>query len=140
MPTELLKQNLAIEPDLQNFIGFVQTAVANLGGNPFAATLAIIRLSERLRAAGAGTGYPLPAAIQLEQAELRVAWNGTEHHAIVRLSSPPADTAVAALRTQFQRSTEIEDPTLLLRRNAEMARFLEETRARAERELAERLT
>lgn len=136
VPTELLKQNLAIEPDLQNFIGFVQTAVTNLGGNPFAATLATIQLSERLRAAGAGTGYPLPAAIQLDHAELRVAWNGVEHHTIVRLDNQPADSVVAALRTRFQRSTEIEDPALLLRRNAEMERFLEESRARAERELA----
>jgi two-component system cell cycle response regulator len=140
VPTELLKQNLAIEPDLQNFIGFVQTAVANLGGNAFAATTATIKLSERLRAAGAGTGYPLPATIQLEHAELRVAWNGAEHHTIVRLDSAPAEGAVAALRTQLQRSTEIEDPAVLLRRNAEMARFLEESRARAERELAEMQT
>jgi len=140
MPTELLRQNLAIEPDLQNFIGFVQTAVTNLGGNAFAATLATINLSERLRAAGAGTGYPLPAAIQLEHAELRVAWNGVEHHTIVRLDTQPEDATVNALRTQFQRSTEIEDPAVLLRRNAEMARFLEESRARAERELAEMQT
>lgn len=136
MPTELLKQNLAIEPDLQNFIGFVQTAVANLGGNPFAATVASIRLAERLRAAGAGTGYPLPAAIELARAELRVAWNGAESFTIVRLQNPPQEATVEALRSQFQRSTEIEDPAVLLRRNAEMARFLEESRARAERELA----
>lgn len=137
MSIELLRQNLAIEPDLQNFIGFVQTAVANLGGNPFAAAIATIQLAARLRAAGAGTGYPLPAALQLERGDLHVAWNGTEHFAIAQLDGIPDDGAVEALRTQFQRSTETEDPTLLLRRNAEMTRFLEETRARMERELAQ---
>ena len=137
MPTELLKQNLAIEPDLQNFIGFVHTAVANLGGNPFAATTATIQLTKALRAAGAGTGYPLPAVIELAHTELRVSWNGAAHFSIVRLNDRPDDAVVDALRTQFHRSTEIEDPALLLRRNAEMARSLEETRARMERELAD---
>lgn len=137
MPTELLKQNLAIEPDLQNFIGFVQTAVANLGGNPFAATVASIKLAEQLRAAGAGTGYPLPAALELARGELRVAWNGAESFTIVQLQNQPEATAVEALRSQFQRSTEFEDPAVLLRRNLEMTRFLEQSRARAERELAE---
>ncbi len=135
MSTELLRQNLAIEPDLQNFIGFVQTAVGRLGGNPFAATVATIELADRLRAAGAGTGYPLPATLILDQGELRVNWNGQESQTVARLERIPSQTAISALRQHFQRSTELEDPALLLKRNEEMARFLEESRARAEREL-----
>lgn len=136
MATELLRQNLAIEPDLQNFIGFVLSAVSRLGGNAFAATPASIALAERLRAAGAGTGYPLPASLRLDQGELKVTWNGAESLTIARLSQAPSPAVISELRQYFQRSTEIEDPALLLRRNAEMARFLEESRARAERELA----
>ena len=45
----LLKCNLAIEPDLQNFVGFVLTTVHNLGGNTFAATPAALELARRLR-------------------------------------------------------------------------------------------
>lgn len=136
MATELLRQNLAIEPDLQTFLGFAQTAVERLGGNPFAATVAMIDIANRLRAAGAGTGYPLPASLTLDQGELKVAWNGHDSQTIARLKEPPSTAALSALRQHFQRSTEVEDPALLLRRNAEMARFLEESRARAERELA----
>ncbi|MEO1766575.1 GGDEF domain-containing protein [Thiobacter aerophilum] len=135
MATELLRQNLAIEPDLQNFIGFVLTAVSRLGGNAFAATPVSIALAEQLRKAGAGTGYPLPVSLSLDQGELKVQWNGVESMSIVRLTQMPSQTALSELRQHFQRSTEIEDPALLLRRNAEMARFLEESRARAEREL-----
>jgi len=137
MATELLRQNLAIEPDLQNFIGFVQTAVSRLGGNVFAVTPVVIHLADRLRQAGAGTGYPLPASLLLDQGELKVTWNGRESETLVRLERQPDTAAISALRQHFQRSTEIEDPALLLRRNAEMARFLEESSARAERELAE---
>jgi two-component system cell cycle response regulator len=134
---ELLRQNLAIEPDLQHFIGFVQTAVAHLGGNPFAATIATIKLTSQLRGAGAGTGYPLPASLQLDRTDLRVAWNGAESFTVARLRDMPEASAIEALRRQFQQSTEIEDPAVLLRRNAEMTRFLEETRSRMEQELAQ---
>ena len=137
MENGLLKQNLAIEPDVQNFIGFVHAAVTGLGGNAFSATLGIIELSQKLRAAGAGTGYPLPVTLELCGPELRVGWNGTEPHTIVHLGVAPGDEAVAALRSRLQRSTESEDPAVLLRRNAEMERFLEESRARAEQALAD---
>ena len=60
---ELLKQNLAIEPDLQNFVGFILTTVKNLGGNAFAATSTTLELAKSLRSAGAGSGYPLPAEL-----------------------------------------------------------------------------
>ena len=140
MANGLLKQNLAIEPDVQNFIGFVHTAVLNLGGNAFAAALGLIELSQKLRAAGAGTGYPLPVTLELAAADLQVRWNGTDPHTVVRLGAPPSDEAVDALRSRLQRSTESEDPAVLLRRNAEMERFLEESRMRAERELADMQT
>ena len=64
-PVELLKQNLAIEPDLQNFIGFVLESVTRLGGNPFAASIASLNLMQKLRNAGAATGFPLPACVLL---------------------------------------------------------------------------
>ncbi len=137
MEIGLLKQNLAIEPDVQSFIGFVHAAVTDLGGNAFAAALGLIDLTEKLRAAGAGSGYPLPVTLELSGAELRVGWNGAEPQAIAHLGAPPVAEAVAALRSRLQRSTESEDPAVLLRRNAEMERFLEESRVRAEQALAD---
>lgn len=136
----LLKQNLAIEPDVQNFIGFVHAAVTDLGGNAFAAALGLIELSQKLRAAGAGTGYPLPVVLELSGAELQVGWNGAGPHAIAHLDAPPASEAVTALCGRLRHSTEGEDPAVLLRRNAEMERFLEESRARAEQALADMQT
>ncbi|MDP2879663.1 MAG: hypothetical protein Q8N74_09105, partial [Sulfuricella sp.] len=133
---ELLKQNLAIEPDLQNFIGFVLESVNKLGGNPFAASIASLDLMQKLRNAGAATGFPLPAGLLLQGSQLRVQWGErAEHLKITHLAQPPKPEAVAQLRRHLQNSTASADPALLLQRNAEMARHLDETRARTEKEL-----
>lgn len=137
-PVELRQQNLAIEPDLQNFIGFVLECVNKLGGNPFAASSASLDLMRRLRDAGAGTGYPLPVCLWLLGHQLRVQWGeGTEqeHAKIANFSQKPRSETVAQLHRQLQNSTEFADPAILLQRNMEMARHLDETRARTEKEL-----
>jgi two-component system cell cycle response regulator len=136
-PVELLKQNLAIEPDLQNFIGFALSTVKTLGGNPFSATLGILSAVKKLRAAGAGTGYPLPVKMVLTDNRLLVAWGESEDALLVSLETIPDEDEVEKLRRHLQLSTELEDPSLLLRRNEEMTRFLNETRERTERELDE---
>ncbi len=135
-PVELLKQNLAIEPDLQNFIGFVLESVTWLGGNPFAASIALLDLMQKLRNAGAATGFPLPACLLLWGYQLRVQWGEhAEHLKIANLAQPPKQDTVAQLRRHLLNSTESADPALLLQRTAEMARHLDETRARTEKEL-----
>lgn len=133
---ELLNQNLAIEPDLQNFIGFVLESVDRLGGNPFAATIASLDLMQKLRAAGAGTGYPLPVTLGLQGPQLQVDWGGQNGRAvIVILKQPPKHDTISQLRRHLTQSTAAIDPAILLQRNAEMARHLDETRARTEKEL-----
>lgn len=132
---ELLKQNLAIEPDLQNFMGFILMAVKSLGGNQFAATLACLELVSNLRKAGAGSGLPLPATLMLVENQLVVQWNNGSTSRVVNLEILPEAEIVEQLRLHLQQSTEIADPTLLLRRNAEMTRFLDETRIRTEKEI-----
>lgn len=132
---ELLKQNLAIEPDLQNFMGFILMAAKSLGGNQFAATLACLELVSNLRQAGAGSGLPLPVSLVLDENRLDVQWNNGSATRIVNLESPPQPEIVEQLHLHLQQSTEIADPALLLRRNAEMTRFLEETRLRTEQEI-----
>jgi len=134
---ELLKQNLAIEPDLQNFIGFALSAVKTLRGNAFSATLGVLGVLDKLRLAGAGTGYPLPAKLVLTESVLSVTWGESEQALLVNLGAIPEQNEVEKLRRHLQQSTELEDPSLLLRRNEEMTRFLNETRERTERELEE---
>lgn len=135
-PVELLKQNLAIEPDLQNFIGFVLESVTRLGGNPFAASIASLNLMQKLRNAGAATGFPLPACVLLHGPQLRVQWGeSAEYLKITNLTHPPKPDTIAQLRRHLQDSTASADPAILLLRNAEMARHLDETRARTEKEL-----
>ncbi|MDD5329874.1 MAG: GGDEF domain-containing protein [Sulfuricella sp.] len=132
----MLKQNLAIEPDLQNFIGFVLASVNKLGGNAFAASIASLDLMQRLRNAGAGTGYPLPVTLQLHGQQLSAKWGERAERAkIVAFDQPLPAEAVAQLRRQLTQSTAAADPAILLQRNAEMARHLDETRARTEKEL-----
>jgi diguanylate cyclase (GGDEF)-like protein len=154
-PVELLRQNLAIEPDLQNFIGFVLESVNKLGGSPFTASIALLELMQRLRGAGAGTGYPLPVSLWLHGNQVLVRWEeGVEHHApqvdsdpprarvraesyaaVANLDHAPLAETVAQLCQHLLNSTESADPAILLQRNAEMARHLDETRARTEKEL-----
>lgn len=132
---ELLKYNLAIEPDLQNFVGFILTTVKNLGGNVFATTASILELTKRLRNAGAGSGYPLPAELLLSESTLLVRWNDLDEGVVANLLVVPTDEVIEQVRKYLQQSTEINDPTLLLRRNAEMTRYLSETRERTEKEI-----
>jgi len=135
-PVELLKQNLVIEPDLQNFIGFVLECVNKLGGNLFASSIASLDLMQKLRSAGAATGFPLSASLLLQGHQLRVRWGvRAEHLKITDLAHPPKPDVVAQLRRHLLNSTESADPALLLQRNAEMVRHFDETRARTEKEL-----
>lgn len=132
---ELLKHNLAIEPDLQNFLHFILTAVKALGGNAFAGASTTVDLVQRLRADGAASGYPLPVRLALDGAHLKVEWGETASRIIVTLKKLPSEQLTANLHREFQQSTETVDPAILLKRNAEMARYLDETRARTEKEI-----
>jgi len=162
---ELLRQNLAIESDLQNFIGFTLESTSRLGGNPFPASIASLELMQKLRNAGAATGYPLPVSLQLEKGHLLVCWDGehaprenasaarteplalenagslwaeTGERPCVRIAhfpKLPSSAAIEQLRQHLQNSTAAADPAILLQRNAEMARHLDETRTRTEAEL-----
>lgn len=135
---ELLKQNLAIEPDLRNFIGFVLESVGALGGNSFAATIAVLELMQKLRQAGAGSGQPVSANLLLQDQLLLVRWgaDGDSVHRVARLDQLPLQQdAVAHLRQHLLSSTEQADPAILFQRNEEMTRYFNETRARTEKEL-----
>lgn len=132
---ELLKQDLAIEPDLQNFIGFILESVSKLGGGVFAATIALLDLMEQLRDSGAASGRPTPVSLELRGSYLLVVWAG-QHSEIARFICPPPEQAIARLRTHLHSSTALADPALLLQRNAGMARHLDELRARTEKEIA----
>ena len=134
---ELLKQNLVIEPDVQNFIGFVLQSVSTLGGSVFAASIALLKLLEQLRYAGAGVGQPLTVRLLLQEQQLIAQWGDADRFGIVDfVQEPPADR-VAKLRAFLENSVALADPEILLQRNLEMMRRFDESRAHAERELAD---
>lgn len=132
---EILKQNLAIEPDLQNFTEFVLKSVNDLGGNVFAATIAVLGLLERLRYAGAALGNPIPVSLALRERQLIVYWGQGEQAKIVALAKMPAPERIAELRTFLENSVALVDPEILLQRNIDMKRHFDEVRANAEMEL-----
>lgn len=132
---QLLEQNLAIEPDIQIFLRLAMSAVVRLGGNAYAASLSLVEASRRLRQAGAGTGYPLPVSLQLGTNGLYLQAEGLPTLLVVELPHLPEEHQVEEVRRELKQATEITDPSLLLRRNAEMTRYIDETRARTEREL-----
>lgn len=132
---ELLKQNLVIEPDLQNFIDFALESVRKLGGNIFAASIASLELIEKLRNAGVATGRPVPVSLQLQGNQLLVLWDVQERFKIATLEESPHQETIVQLRLYLQNSTNSIDPNVLLQRNAEMERYFEEARARAEKEM-----
>jgi len=88
-----------------------------------------------LRRAGAGSGLPLPVTLMLAENQLAVSWNKGAAFKVVNLDMAPEPGVVEQLRLHLQQSTEIADPALLLRRNEEMTRFLDETRVRTEKEI-----
>jgi len=134
---ELLKQSLAIEPDVQNFIAFVLKSVDTLGGSVFAASIALLKLIENLRNAGAGVGQPVTVRLLLQEQQLVASWGKEERFGILDFAhAPPADR-VAELRTFLENSVALVDPEILLQRNIEMMRRFDESRAQAERELAD---
>lgn len=128
--------NLAIEPDLQNFVQFILAATSGLGGEPFPTTLATLALIPALREAGAASGYPLPVTLELSDKKLEVAWGENNlRQTLATFRHQPATEIADSLRQQFLQSTASIDPELLLKRNREMEAFLNETKARAEREM-----
>lgn len=131
----LLRQNLAIEPDVQNFIGFILQAVTRLGGSSLVAVVSILSLVRQLRLAGAGTGYPLPVALLLEGLQLKAEWDEDLSATVYRFDTAPLPQIVESLQQFFECSTASNDPALLLKRNAEMTRYLDETRKRTESEI-----
>ena len=137
LSTILLRQNLAIEPDIQNFIGFVLSSVKNLGGNSFSAVLSTLEATRQLRDAGAGSGYPLPVILALEDDTLVLNWEESGRAVISRFKPAPPKEAVEQLTQYLRQSTESADPSVLLKRNVEMMRYLDETRQRTEAEIEE---
>lgn len=133
---ELLKQDLAIEPDLQNFVAFILEAVEKLGGNAFASIPLALRLMQELRDAGAATGYPLEASLHLDAPLLVVAWEKNRAR-LAELPMLPEKEEIEALSRHFRDSTITNDPECLRQKNAEMARHLEETREQAKKEMAQ---
>ena len=132
---ELMKIDLAIEPDLQNFIGFLMESVRRLQGNAFRASLASLELIQRLRAAGACCGQPFSVRVQFQSHSLRVLWDANEF-AFVQTGAVE-QSIIEQLRDSLRKSTESIDPEILTQRNEAMVRHLHETRERTERELAE---
>ena len=137
--TVLLKQNLAIEADLRRFIGFVLESVATLGGNPFAATIASLRLMQKLRELGSGTGKPMSATVWLKGQQILVECGDAKE--TVCISSQVRHFSnteiISKLKQHLTNSTDQDDPALLIQRNLEMTRYLDEIRESTEKELDE---
>jgi len=132
---ELLRQNLVVESDLQAFSGFVLESVGWLKGSSFAAAPVLLDLMQRLRAAGAASGYPLPVSLSLDRNELMVSWASQAVPVVAFAQQPPLEEA-ERLQRYLSDSTVAVDPDVLLQRNAEMMRHFEQARVRSERELA----
>jgi diguanylate cyclase (GGDEF)-like protein len=132
---ELLRLNLAIEPDLQNFVGFLMESVRHLKGNAFRASLASLELLQRLRIAGACRGQLFPVSIHLQYQSLRVQWGEHEHE--IAETSLVEQSVIDHLRDKLRKSTEAIDPEILMQRNEAMMKHLQDARERTERELAE---
>jgi len=131
---ELLKQDLAIEPDLQNFIGFVLESVNKLGGDIFASIIVLLDLMQSLRDTGAATGRPMPVKLVLQGHHLLAQWD-EQSIRIFDFPHLPHQEDVEQLRQHLQNSTALADPDILLQRNAQMMRHLDEIRARTEKEI-----
>lgn len=133
----LLQQNLVVEHDLQSFVSFALESVKRLGGNVFAASIPTLNTIQELRKAGAATGYPLPTSLLLvlNEKSIRIAW-GKKCVEIAKLEQYPAHDSILQLQLHLKNSTALADPAILLQRNKEMIKHLDEVRVRTDEELA----
>ena len=106
-----------------------------LGGNVFAASLALLKLLEKLRRAGAASGRPVPVSLLLKERQLTAKFGDSELTLIASLANPPAAERVAELRAFMENSIALIDPEILLQRNVEMMRHFNMARENAEKEL-----
>ncbi|MDO8349976.1 MAG: GGDEF domain-containing protein [Gallionella sp.] len=132
---ELLRLNLTIEPDLQDFIRFLMESVGTLKGSAFRAALASVALNQRLRAAGACCGQLFPVSVQLQNNSLSVHWH--EEKFVLAELAPIEQSVIDQLRDHLCQATESVDPEILIQRNEAMVRHFQEARERTERELTE---
>lgn len=132
---ELLDINLAIEPDLLNFVCFLMESVKRLDGNAFRASLACMELNQLLRSAGACCGLPFPVKVRLQNCRLQAHWGAAEF--VLAQTGAVEPHAIEQLRDYLSKSTDSIDPEILIQRNEAMVRHLHETRMRTEHELAE---
>jgi len=132
---ELLRMNLTIEPDLQDFIRFLMESVGSLKGNAFRAALASMALNQRLRAAGACCGQLFPVSVQLQNNSLSVHWRDDKF--VFAELAQPEQAEIDQLREYLRKSTESVDPEILIQRNEAMVRHFQEARVCTERELVE---
>lgn len=134
-PDEILKMNLAIEPDLQNFVDLALQSVDKLGGNTFAASIALLNLLENLRLAGAASGHSFPVNLLLQDRQLLAKYDASEQTLIANFANPPPAKLVAELRAFLENSISLVDPEILLQRNVEMMRHFNAARENAQKEL-----
>jgi len=135
-PVELFKQDLAIEADLQGFVGFVLECVCRVGGSGFAATIALLKLMQSLRFEGAATGSAMPVSLVLQGHTLLAQWGEQQSLKIVDIAYLPPQEEIDQIHVHMQRSTVVTDPAILLQRNIQMERQLNEVYARTESEIA----
>ncbi|MDX8398839.1 MAG: GGDEF domain-containing protein [Gallionellaceae bacterium] len=135
-PVELFKQDLAIEADLQGFVGFVYECVCRMGGSGFAATITLLKLMQSLRLEGAATGSAMPVSLVLQGHTLLAQWGGQQFFKIVDIDYLPPQEEIDLIHAHMQRSTAVTDPAILLQRNIQMERQLNEVYARTQGEIA----
>lgn len=132
---ELFRLDLAIEPDLQDFVRFLMESVRRLKGDAFRASLACLELNRRLRADGAVCGQPFPVSVLLQDRNLCVHW--AEQQLDVAQARVVDKSVVGQLCDYLRKSTAAIDPEVLMQRNEAMVRHMHEVRERTEHELAE---
>jgi two-component system cell cycle response regulator len=131
---KLLTQTLTIDADVRNFISFVLESVNRLGGNAFSAAVASSELADTVLG-GIINGRPLSVCLLLQGKQLLVVRDSRAQYDIATLPDVPPEKAIGQLCLYLENSTAAIDPEILLQRNAQMQRYFDETRARAEQEM-----
>lgn len=136
MSNNLLKLTLAVEPDRQRLARFILDAVAQLGGNVFAATAAVSKILPRLRQIGKENDTMLEIELRVVDDCLDLFWGDTFMR-VCQLAQLPSDETMQKMAVAFGKASESTDPELLRRRNEKIALDLEHAKSRAATEMAE---
>ena len=136
MKSQLFNLMIVSEPDRQRLARFTIEAVDTLGGNLFAAAVAIENVLLELHSQAGAEAQIENVTLCVEGQIISLAW-GDQHKVLGSLPTLPGEARLTQLSQYYKHASEHADPELLRLQNRKITEELEKASQRAAREMAQ---